>query len=198
MRISSVRTAIGVGMLVCAAVSASAQPMENVNYFPDSIAEKDDHVVRLNGGSSWLLAERTIAVAPADVMVGERDVMVEGKRVRAAWLYVGGEEIPAQHVEGVYPTNAAFLTRVVAAEEQGTKLRLEDGTELLVPGYNRFILSRWTPPYKVLLTNNRLSLFNLKDGTTGGGAARKVTVSVRLQPDPAKHRWAKRSPASRQ
>lgn len=164
MRISSVRTAVGVGVLVCAAVSASAQPMENVNYFPDSIAEKDDHVVRLNGGSSWLLAERIIAVAPADVMIVWRDVMVQGKRVRAAWLYAGGQEVPAQHVEGVYPTNAAFLTRVVASQDQGTKLRLEDGTELLVPGYNRFILSNWTPPYKVLLTNNRLSLFNLKDG----------------------------------
>jgi hypothetical protein len=164
MRISSLRTAVGIVVLLCAAASASAQPMENVNYFPDSIAEKDDHVVRLNGGSSWLLAERITAIAPADVMIVMRDVMVQGKRVRAAWLYVGGEEVPAQHVEGVYPVNAAFLTRVISAEDQGTKLRLEDGTELLVPGYNRFILSKWTPPYKVLLTNNRLSLFNLKDG----------------------------------
>ena len=164
MRISGVRTAVGIVMFVGAAVSASAQPMENVSYFPDSIAEKDDHVVRLNGGSSWLLAQRITAVAPADVMIVMRDVMVEGKRVRAAWLYVGGDEVPAQHVEGVFPANAAFLTRVVASEDQGTKLRLEDGTELFVPGYNRFILSRWTPPYKVLLTNNRLSLYNLKDG----------------------------------
>ncbi len=166
MRISSVRTAIGIGMLVCAAASASAQPMENVSYFPDSIAEKGDrnHIIRLNGGSSWVLATPTLAIVSTDVMVVTRDVLVEGKRVRAAWLYVDGEEIPAQHVEGVYPANAAFLTRVIAAEDQGTKLRLEDGTELLVPGYNRFILAKWTPPYKVLLTNNRLSLYNLKDG----------------------------------
>ena len=34
--------------------------------------------------------------------------MVEGKSVRAAWVYVGGEEIPAKHVEGVYPTNRRF------------------------------------------------------------------------------------------
>ena len=63
------RTAIGVGVLVCAAVSASAQPLENVNYFPDSIAEKDDHVVRLNGGWSRLLAQRITALAPADVVI---------------------------------------------------------------------------------------------------------------------------------
>jgi hypothetical protein len=166
MRISSVRTAVGIVVLFCAAASASAQPMENVSYFPDSIAEKGDrnHIIRLNGGSSWVLATPTLAIVSTDVMVVTRDVLVQGKRVRAAWLYVDGEEIPAQHVEGVYPANAAFLTRVIAAEDQGTKLRLEDGTELLVPGYNRFILAKWTPPYKVLLTNNRLFLYNLKDG----------------------------------
>jgi len=97
-------------------------------------------------------------------MVVMRDVAVEGKTVRAAWLFVGGEEIPAKHVEGVFPTNQAFLTRVTASEDQGTKLRLADGSELLVPGYNKYLLARVTPPYKVLLASNRLSLFNLKDG----------------------------------
>ena len=165
MRISCVRTAVGVVVfVVCVVAAASAQPPENVNYFPDSIAEKEDHVVRLSGGSSWLLANRTLALVAADVVVVTRDVVVEGKRVRAAWLYVGGEEIPAQHVEGVYPTNPAFLTRVVASEDKGTKLRLEDGTELLVPGYSSYNINRWTPPYKVLLTGSRLFLYNLKDG----------------------------------
>ena len=165
MRTSCVRAAIGVVLFtVCTVAPASAQPMENVNYFPDSIAEKEDHVVRLSGGSSWLLANRTTALVAADVVVVTRNVVVEGKNVRAAWVIVGGEEIPAQHVEGVYPANPAFLTRVVAAEDKGTKLRLEDGSELLVPGYSSFYVSRWIPPYRVLLTGNRLSLYNLKDG----------------------------------
>lgn len=146
------------------AASAAAQNMEKVVFFPDSIAEKEDHIVRLNGGSSWLLANRTVAVAPVDVMVVMRDVMVEGKPVRAAWLYVNGEEIPARHLEGVYPTNAAFLSRVVASEDQGTKLRLADGTALLVPGYNKYISNRWKLPYRALLTDNRLTLYNLADG----------------------------------
>jgi hypothetical protein len=165
MGITYVRTAVGVLLVtVCAVVSASAQKPENVSYFPDQIAEKEDYVVRLSGGSSWLLANRTLALVATDVVVVTRDVVVEGKRVRAAWLYIGGEEIPAQHVEGVYPTNPAFLTRVVASEDKGTKLRLEDGTLLLVPGYNSYNINRWIPPYKVLLTGNRLSLYNLKDG----------------------------------
>jgi hypothetical protein len=142
--------------------------MEKVVYFPDSIAEKDDHVVRLNGGSSWVLASRTSALAAADVTIVMRDVIVGGKPVRAAWLFVAGEEIPARHVEGVYPTNQAFLTRVIASADEGTKLRLADGTELVLPGYNKYISSRWIPPYKALLTDNRLSLYNLKEGRRVG------------------------------
>ena len=165
MGMSCARTVVGVAFLgLFLTASAAAQTMEKVEYFPDSIAEKDDHVVRLNGGSSWLLANRTRALVTADVMVVMRNVSVEGKQVRAAWLFVGGEEIPAKHIEGVYPTNQALLTRVVASADQGTKLRLADGSELLVPGYNRYISNRWMPPYKVLLTDNRINMYNLGDG----------------------------------
>jgi hypothetical protein len=165
MRTSNVRAAVGVVVFnLCIAATAAGQVMEKVDYFPDTIAEKDEHVVRLTGGSSWVLASQTKALAAANVMVVMRDVIVEGKTVRAAWLYVGGEEIPAKHVEGVFPTNQAFLTRVTASEDKGTKLRLADGSELLVPGYNKYLLARVTPPYKVLLSSNRLSLYNLKDG----------------------------------
>ena len=147
-----------------AVTAPSAQTMEKVEYFPDSIAEREEHIVRLTGGSSWLLASRTAAVAGADVIVVMRDVVVNGEKVRAAWLYVGGEEIPARHVEGVYPTNPAYLTRVVAVEGQGATLRLADGTELSVPKYDRYYISRWVPPYKALLTGNRIYLYNLKEG----------------------------------
>lgn len=163
MRNSSVRTAVGVVVLTVCAGAATAQTMEKVDYFPDSIAEKDEHVLRLNGGSSWLLASRTSALVSADVLVVMRDVDVNGQRVPAAWLFVGGEEIPVKHVEGVYPRNPAYLTRVVGAEG-GTNLRLADGSMVVVPKYDRFAISRWTPPYKALLTGNRTYLYNLKQG----------------------------------
>jgi hypothetical protein len=167
MRLISARTIVGgviLGLFVAA--TAAAQNMEKVDYFPDSIAEKGDqnYLIRLSGGSAWVLASRTSALVNTDVMVVTRMVLVEGKPVPAAWMYVGGEEIPAKHLEGVYPTNPAFLSRVVAAEDQGTKLRLADGTSLLVPGYNKYISSNWKMPYKVLLTDNRLNLYNLLDG----------------------------------
>ena len=167
MRTTCLPVAVGVVLFtMCAATAASAQTMEKVEYFQDSISEKGDrnHIIGLNGGSSWVLAEPTLAAIASDVVVVMRDVLVEGKRVRAAWMFVGGEEIPAKHVEGVYPANQAFLTRVTGSEDQGTKLRLADGSELLVPGYNKYLLSRWVPPYKVLVMSNRLSLYNLKDG----------------------------------
>lgn len=66
MRSSSVRTAVGVVVLTVCAGAASAQTMEKVDYFPDSIAEKDEHLLRLNGGSSWLLANRTSALVAAE------------------------------------------------------------------------------------------------------------------------------------
>jgi hypothetical protein len=164
MRTTSVRISVGVVLLtVCAGVVASAQTMEKVDYFPDAIAEKDDHVVRLNGGSSWLLASRTSALVAADVLVVMRDVDVNGQRVSAAWLFVGGEEIPVKHVEGVYARHPAYLTRVVAADA-GTTLRLADGSVVTVPKYDRFAINRWTPPYKALLTGNRTYLYNLKVG----------------------------------
>jgi len=167
MGTTNVRTAVGVVVFnLCIAATAAAQVMDKVEYFQDSIAEKGDlnHIIRLTGGSSWVLSEATQAPVASDLIVVMRDVMVEGKRVRATWMFVGGDEIPAKHVEGVYPTNQAFLTRVTASEDKGTKLRLADGSELLVPGYNKYLLARVTPPYKVLLTSNRLSLYNLKDG----------------------------------
>lgn len=165
MRTSNVRAAVGVVVFgLCVAASVAAQTLEKVTYFEDSIAEKGDrnHIIRLTGGSDWVLSEPTLAAVQTDVMIVMRDVLVEGKTVRAAWMYVGGEEIPAKHVEGVYPTSGASLTRVIAAEDRGTKLRLADGTELLLPGYNSYISNKWIPPYKALLTGNYL--YNLKEG----------------------------------
>ena len=167
MRISCARTAVGVVVFgLFMATSSAAQNMEDAAYFTDSIVEMGDqsYVIRLSGGSSWLLASRTSALVNTDVMVVMRDVVVEGKPVPAAWMYIGGEEIPAKHLEGLYPRNTAHLTRVVGSEAQGTTLRLADGTRVTVPSYDRYYVSRWTPPYKALLTSDRRFLYNLKDG----------------------------------
>ena len=166
--VSARRMVLGLVVLAWWTVpSASAQTKEKVAYFQDTIAEKGDrnHIIRLNGGSSWVLAEPTLAALGTDVLVVTRDVIVNGQSLKAAWFYVGGDEIPAKHVEGLYPMNAAFLTRVVGVDDQGAKLRLADGTQLLVSRSNKYNVNRWTPPYKALLTGNSVYLYNLKNGT---------------------------------
>ena len=167
MSIVSARTIVcGLVFSLLLATTAAAQTMDEAAYFQDSIAEKGDQnfIIRLAGGSSWVLSTRTSALVTSDVMVVMRDVLVDGKVVPAAWMYIGGEEIPAVHVEGLYPRNPAFLTRVVGSEGRGTTLRLADGKQVTVPQYDRFYVSRWNPPYKALLTKDGASLFNLKDG----------------------------------
>lgn len=164
--VCGLQAAVGVVVFaLCGVPGALAQTMDQVTYFADSIAEKEDLVVRLAGGSRWLMANRTRALPQTEVLVVTRDVMVEGERVRAAWLYVAGQEIPVRHVEGVYPANAAYLTRVVGAADRGTTLRLADGTEWSVPNDDGNGISRWIPPYKALLTDDRAYLYNLKEGT---------------------------------
>ena len=64
MRTTNVRTAVGIVVFnLCIAATAAAQVMDKVEYFQDSIAEKGDlnHIIRLSGGSSWVLSEATMA-----------------------------------------------------------------------------------------------------------------------------------------
>ena len=100
MRTSDVRTAVGVVVIgLGLAATAAAQTLEKVTYFEDSIAEKGDRnlIVRLTGGSNWVLSEPTLAALQTDVIVVMRNVTVDGRNVRAAWVYVGGDH-PSPHV----------------------------------------------------------------------------------------------------
>ena len=174
MPTNNMRAAFGVVVIgLGLAGTAAAQTFEKVTYFEDSIAEKGDrnHIIRLTGGSNWVLSEPTLAALQTDVIVVMRNVTVDGKIVPAAWMYVGGQEIPAKHVDGVYPANSAYLTRVVATEG-GATLRLADGTQLSVVRGDRYFVRRWVPPYKALLTESRTSLYNLKEGRHASVAAK--------------------------
>lgn len=151
---------------MCGGATASAQTMDPVEYFLDSIAEKGDrnHFVRLSGGSEWVLAKPTPALVATDIMVVMRNVNVEGKVVQAAWMYIDGEEIPMRHLAGVYPKIPALLTRVLGADRQQGTLRLADGAQMTIPVHHQDDAGRWTPPYKALLTNDRTHLYNLTAG----------------------------------
>ena len=76
--------------------------------------------------------------------------------------YLDGEEIVVRYVTGRYISQAGYLTTVVKAYGHGAILELSDGTLLSVPEYDRYDTGWWLPPYKALLTANRLDLYNLE------------------------------------
>lgn len=145
--------------------SAWAQRVEKVEYLADSIAEKSDNHIRLLGGSAWILSGPSTVLVASDLIIVLRPVRVkDGTTARLASAYVEGDEISVTYEKGPIATQVGLLTRVIEALSDGAVLRLGDGSLLSVSEYDQFHTSLWLPPYKALLTNNGLRLYNLKKG----------------------------------
>jgi len=139
--------------------------MQKVEYLTDSIVKKEGKYIRLLGGSSWILSSSTLALVTNDVIIVFQDVQLKNnKPVRVAILYVDGDEIIAKHVDGRYVSQTGYLTTVVETLGDGAVLKLADGSLLTVPEYDQFHTGWWLPPYKALLTGNKMYLYNLKKG----------------------------------
>lgn len=144
-------------------VWAQRPEKERVEYLADSIIEKEGRYIRLLGGSSWILSGSSLALVMDDVIIVFQELELEkGRRVRASTAYLDGEEIAVKHVGGTYATATGYLTTVVETLAEGAVLKLDDGTLLTIPEYDRFDTGWWLPPYKALLTGNHLYLYNLK------------------------------------
>lgn len=154
---------VAVNLAVAAPVPA--QSMEKVAYFADSIVEKEGSYIRLLGGSSWLLSAPSLALVTDDVIIVFQTIQLKDQRnVTVAVVYLDGDEIMARHVGGRYTASTGYLTTVVQAVGDGAVLRLADGTLLTIPQYDRYDTGWWLPPYRALLTGNKLYLYNLKKG----------------------------------
>jgi len=134
----------------------SDQSLQRVEYFKDSIIEKEGNYIRLLGGSSWILSFPSLALVTDDIIIVFQ--------VNNTVAYIRGDEIPVKHVGGVYVTQIGYLTTVVRSLGDGAVLKLADGSLLSVPKYDQFDTGWWIPPYKALLTENKLYLYNLKKG----------------------------------
>lgn len=155
------------GLLVTlfASVALAAPGMQKVEYLADSIAQKQGKYIRLLGGSQWVLSSSTLALLADDIIIVFQDVVLKDKtRVKLAIAYIDGDEIIARHVGGQYITQTGYLTTVVEALGDGAVLRLADGSLLSVPRYDQYYTRWWLPPYKALLTGNKMYLWNLKKG----------------------------------
>ena len=155
-----VRTILG---LLLGAATTSAEPHQRVRFLADSVVEIHDRVMRLLGGSVWLLDRRPSPLTAADIVIVFRDPLVGGKPAMIATAFLDGEEVLVRHLQGTYVTASGFLSTVVEAMGDGAVLRLADGELLSVPYYHRFNTAR-LPPYRALVTSSRQHLFNLKHG----------------------------------
>lgn len=146
--------AVMVGLFASDLIAAPG--MQKVKYLADSIFEKDGKYIRLLGGSSWVLASPTSAFVWDDVII-----VVKGP---IAVAYLDGDEVVAKHVGGHNVTRTGYLTTVIEALGDGAVLRLADGSFLSVPEYDQYYTGWWLPPYKALLTRDKMYLWNLKKG----------------------------------
>lgn len=157
--------ALGLLLTVFATAVVAAPGMQRVEYLSDSIAEMKDRYIRLLGGSEWMLSSPTLALVTDDIIIVFQDVELKDKtRVKLAIAYVDGDEIVAEHVSGRYISQTGYLTTVVEALGDGAVLRLADGSLLSIPEYDQYNTGWWLPPYKALLTENKMYLWNLKYG----------------------------------
>jgi hypothetical protein len=154
-----------IASLIVLVSPAWAQGLERVEYFADSIVEKEESYIRLLGGSSWILSTPSLAHVTDDVIIVFRTIGLRDRQQKTvAVAYVDGDEIPVRQVGGAHATEAGYLTTVVEALGDGAVLKLTDGTLLSVPEYDRFDTGWWLPPYKALLTASKLYLYNLNKG----------------------------------
>jgi hypothetical protein len=139
------------------ATSSSNFSLQKVEYFVDSIRSSDGKCIRLFGGSSWLLSSRTLALITDDVIF-----IFTGAERKNPLVFIDGDEVIAKHIDGYYSTQAGYLSKVVDAMGDGALLQLLDGTFLSIPSYDQYDTGYWLPPYKVLITSDKMYLWNLK------------------------------------
>jgi len=150
---------------VLSLVTAFAFASEKVEYISDAISQKNGSYLKLRGGSSWVLSRLSLALPTNNVVLVFRVVTGKGgsKQVLPVF-YCNGEEIIAKHVGGAFVKETGLLVTVVKKAGDGSKLKLDDGSTLSIPQYDRYDTGWWLPPYQAILTGNRMYMLNLEKG----------------------------------
>ena len=100
----------------------------------------DRRVVKLLGGSTWLLDTESLLLPVQDVIVifpepdptaGEKDIKKRIKHLPKKGLFVvDGELVPATLIEGLFVRSNGTLLTVVESMGDGAVLRTDDGSLL--------------------------------------------------------------------
>ena len=137
--------------------SEAAPAAQEVRYFRQAIAEKQNETLRLFGGSWWVLSRRKLAPL-ADVIV---IVLHEEGRGTA---YIDGEAIPIAHLRGDFTAALGRLTTLAASIDTGEAIQLEEGSTWKIPKYDHARSGSWSPPDAILVTASEHYLINLRTG----------------------------------
>lgn len=131
--------------------------LAKVDYFTDSVWECDDDVIKLLGGSIWLMGLPVFVLVTQDVTI-----VLTNEDVGIA--FIEGDQITVRHLSGEFVAKQGWLGEVIEEMGDGAVLRLNDGSLWEVPEYDRFDTGWWLPPYPVVVTSNELYMINLKKG----------------------------------
>jgi hypothetical protein len=152
------------GLFILLVSMVSAKP---VLYLQDSIAEKNNETVRLLGGSVWKLVSPSLMLVADDVLVVFHPITdKQGKKDVMPVYYASGEEVPALYISGnIKPfLQNGYLTTIMAKNSSGSKLQTAEGYILHISSYDQYDTGWWLPPYQVLITNDQMYMWNLREG----------------------------------
>jgi hypothetical protein len=141
-----------------ALAAEKAEQLQTVEFIHDTVLELHDRVLKLLGGTSWLLEYEPLVVPMQKVVI----VTLPGKRSGA--LYLKGGTVVATLVDGAPFRKTGRLGFVVRSLGKGAVLELNDGSLWEVPHYDQYDTGWWLPPYPVIITSDQMYMFNLKEG----------------------------------
>ena len=153
-------------MIVTILISSIMLFAQPIQYLHDSIIEKNDNYVRLLGGSQWQLVYPALALVADDVLIVFHSVKnKQNKSVIVPVFYIEGQEVPAQYLGGnIQGTKSGYLTTIIASNSSGSRLQTIEGYIVHVPEYDQYDTGWWLPPYEVIISNDQMYMYNLKEG----------------------------------
>ena len=126
-----------------------------VDYVNGTVMLTNGNLFELSDGSVW----STTNIAP--VRSSAKIVIILNNQLRKGAAFIHGKEIYVEHVSGNFTYYSGYYTKVVEEAQKGAVLYTEDGSNWIVPDYERLKSSKWQPPYNVIITSDELFMLNL-------------------------------------
>ena len=129
----------------------------NKVFFTDTISDATSEVLKLMGGSIWLLDQYYFGLSLDDVI----GIMQDD---RTAVIYGNGNRYSAELIRGSVLKSEGLSAVVIKEKADGRLLILDSGLILTFSSYDAYDTGWWLPPYEVLIDTSRMVMWNLKEG----------------------------------